>query len=559
MRLRPVLVSAILLSLVACGRDAGPLPPLGYAPADTPYVMGAIEGMAEADVRAWLAKTDDVPALYVGLLAPMIAELEAKPADEAKMLPMLRALKAELDGKTSTQIVADWGLSTSARSALFGIDLVPVMRVELADAEKFRAGVERVAAAAETSLSKARIDALDYWYFQPDDAPLRLLLALHEGQLVASIAPAGADEGLLRRLLGLELPADNLLDAGTLQTLNKRLGYVPQGSGYLDHARLFELVAQPMSANQSAFLKALKITPEPLSEACLAEGRELTRQWPRTAMGYTRLDQQVQSMRLLVEAPQSVSTDLRALLAPTPGLAQAGTSLANFSIALKVDALPQLASKWASAVDAKPWTCEMLQPLNASFAQMRDGLANPAVYAIGPAAHSVHVMLSNLVLPKDEDGEPEFAGTLLIGSPNPQGLVAMARNFVPQLAELRLELDAEPVALPTPPDSPVELELFGAASANVLGIAVGASERDGLKAAMAVDTAGPQPIMQGGYQGKFYADMMRQMAELAAQEDPNAPDMRAMFDLYERFIARTETQLLFTEAGIELISSNEMP
>jgi hypothetical protein len=65
--------------------------------------------------------------------------------------------------------------------------------------------------------------------------------------------------------------------------------------------------------------------------------------------------------------------------------------------------------------------------------------------------------------------------------------------------------------------------------------------------------------MQGGYQGKFYADVMRQMAERAAQEDPNAPDMQAMFDLYERFIARTETRLLFTEAGIELISSNEMP
>jgi len=559
MRLRPVLVSAIFLSLAACGRDDGPLPPLGYAPADTPYVMGSIEGLPENEARAWVALFDDVPGAYSAMLAPMIAELEAKPADQAKALPLLRAIRTEFEGKTASQIVDAWGLSLSARSAVFGIDLVPVMRVELADAVKFQAGIERVAAAAGGALPTARVDELDYWYFQPEDAPLRLVMALQGDQLVATLAPPVADEGLLRRLLGLELPAKNLLDAGALQALNSRLGFVPQGSGYLDHARLFELFAQPMSTNQSAFLKALKITPEPLSEACLAEGRALTKQWPQIALGYTRLDSKVQAMRLLLEAPKPVMNDLRTLLAPTPGLDAARSAEASFSFAFKVDALPPLATKWASAVEAQPWACEALQPLNEGFAQMRDGLANPAVYAIGPAANSVHLLLSKLVLSEDDDGMPEFGGKLLIGSPNPQGLIALARNFLPQLAELKLEMDAEPVPLPTLPETPIELELFGAASANVLGIAVGADDREDLRAAMQVNSQGVQPLLQVSYQGKFYAEMMRVAMQRAEQDDPSAPDMEAILDLYERFIARAESQVLLTEAGIEVTSSNEVP
>jgi len=433
------------------------------------------------------------------------------------------------------------------------------MRVELADAGKFRASVERVSEAAGHSLQQARIGELDYWYFDPPDAEvkLRAIVALHGQQLVATVAPRDADDSVLRRLLGLDLPDRSLLQAETLQDLNRRLGFVPFGTGYLDHARTFELLAQPMSPTQSAFLKAMKLQPEPLSEVCLAEGRALTRSWPRTVLGYTRFDASGYSMRAIVEAPSAVMADLKTTLAPTPGLADAASALASFSIALKVDALPALASKWAAAVAAQPWTCDALVPMNEGFAQLGQSLQNPAVYAVGPTANSVHVMLSKLELPADEDGTPKFEGSLLIGSPNPQGLVAMARNFVPQLAEFRLETDAAPVALPALPDAPVELPMFGAASAQALGIAIGEAAAADLPRQLKVDASAPQPLIQFSYDGAFYGRMMKQVME-RAETDPNAPDMSAMFNLYEKMLGRVDGRLQFTDQGIEFVSSAEM-
>jgi hypothetical protein len=592
MRLRPLVAACFLLGLSACGRDEGPLTPLDYVPADTPYVMGAIDPPPADFSERWLEAAAPAMDLYRDLLNKSIAEFEAKvqaaappesevPVEEGEadedeaqavsdaeqeaeqaraLLKVLKAFAAELEGRDARQLMDAWGLSLTPRSALYGIDLVPVMRVELAEADKFRAGVERVSSAAGHSLMQSRIGELDYWYFDPPDAevPLRVIVALQNKQLVATLTPRDADEGVLRRLLGLDLPERSLLEAESLQDLNKRLGFVPYGSGYLDHARIFELLAQPMSPTQSAFLQAMKAQPEPLSEACLDEGRALTRAWPRTVLGYTRFDASGYTMRAVVEAPQTVMADLKTTLAPTPGLLEAASALASFSLAIKVDALPPLASKWAAAVAAQPWTCEALAPMNEAFAQLGQGLQNPAVYAVGPTANSVHVMLSKLELPTDEDGTPEFEGSLLIGSPNPQGLVAMARNFVPQLAEFRLETDAAPVALPTLPDAPVEMPMFGAASAQALGIAFGESAAARLPQQLKVDAGSAQPLIQFSYDGAFYGRMMKQVME-RAETDPDAPDMSAMFEFYEQVLGRVDGQLLFTDQGIEFVSSADMP
>lgn len=563
-RLAVLPAALALLMLTACGKDEGPLPPLAYVPADTPYVMGAIEPIPQAVADQWLALSNTLLPLYRDLLDQSIAELEGKPAEEAPGLPLLRGMRAELEGKTDlAQLAEAWGLTLTPLSAVYGIDLVPVLRLELADPARFAEGVARMETSAGVSLSRGTVDELAYWSFQPEGAPLRLVFATQANQLVATLAPTAPDDALLRRLLGLELPESNLLEAGTLAALNTRLGFVAYGSGYLDHARLFELFMKPMTGSQGAFMKALKITPpDTSSEACLSEGRALTSQWPRTAVGYTRFDASGYRMRALIEAPKPVMDDLRTVLAPTPGLSEAANALVSFSFALKADALPPLASKWANAVRSAPWTCEALQPLNESFSELGDALQNPAVYAIGPSANAFHVLLSTFELPAGglSSGEtPSFEGKLLIGSPNPQGLVAMARNFVPQLAEFRLETDAEPVALPTLPDAPVDLRLFGAAGGQALGIAIGEAQRDSLRTSLAVDAGGPQPLLQFSYQGKFYGGVMRSVMEEAAKADPNAPDMSAMFKLYEDMIERADGQILFSAEGIEFTSEYVVP
>ena len=95
MKLRIAVLPATLaaLLLAACGKDDGPLPPLAYVPADTPYVMGAIEPIPRAVADEWLALSSRLLPMYRDLLDQSIKELEAKPAEEAPGLPLLRGLR----------------------------------------------------------------------------------------------------------------------------------------------------------------------------------------------------------------------------------------------------------------------------------------------------------------------------------------------------------------------------------------------------------------------------------------------------------------------------------
>lgn len=557
----PLALTSLLLA--ACGKDEGPLPPLAYIPADTPYVIAAIEPMPDAFMDAWIKQTDPVMATYVEFFDLTLAKMQEEGEADPRALALLQAMKAEIAGKPVRQIMADWGLSLAPRSAIYGLDLIPVVRLEIADEAKLRQTVARFEAAAGATLSTAKIDDLDYWYLQPEDAPLRAVLAIQGGHLVLSFTPAAAEDALMRQVLGLELPEQSLADSEALEDFNKRFGFTPHGSGWISTARLLELAIAPDSAYQAAYLQALEIEPmdaKEWPEGCLDEARGIAKSWPGLALGYSDLDAGGYRLRTVLQTPPSVSADLKTLLAPTPGLDQpAGI---GFSVALKADALPTLASKWSGELQTatQGWKCDGLKmPLAMGASEMQQALSNPAMFMVGPMLHSFNVQINRLEMPEmGPDGEPtgdtpEFEGKLLIGSPNPQGLLASARSFVPQLAELRLEDGAEPVALPALPDMPVELATYAVVDKGALGIAIGESERDGLKAALAAGST--QPLLHFSYRGDFYADFLKKvMAQVPSGQDAQETELTIrLLDASARAVERSTFELGVSDQGIDMV------
>lgn len=564
MRMRTAALPAALaaLSLAACGKDDGPLAPLAYVPADTPYVMASIEPMPEAFMNAWIEGTDPIMETYVEFFDAMLIKMEEEGDADPQAIALLRAAKSEIAGKPVRQIMQDWGLSLAPRTAVYGLDLIPVTRVEIADEAKLRATVARFEAAAGQSLSTGSIDGIDYWYLQPEGKPLRGVLAVQGGHLVLSFTPANADDSLMRRVLGLELPKQSLADSDGLAAFNKRFGYTPYGSGWVSSARVLELVLEPRSSYQTAYLEALDIQPEDREwpEGCLDETRSIAKHWPGLAVGYTQFDGNGYRMRTVLQTPPSVAGDLKTLLAPTPGLdINAGMS---FSMALKADALPTLSNKWYSDLQASTqgWKClGITMPLALGASKAQESLSNPALFMVGPMLHSVNIQINRLQMPTPgpdgevASGEPEFEGKVLIGSPNPQGLLASARSFVPELAELRLEDGAAPVALPALPSAPVQLSAFAAVDKGALGIAVGETERGSLQAALAPGRN--QPLLQFNYSGAFYADFLKQaMAQMPADQDPEETErtMR-LLDASSRMIDRASFELGVSDQGIDIV------
>ncbi len=563
MRLRSAALPAALAALMlsACGKDEGPLAPLAYVPADTPYVLASIEPMPQAFMDAWIDSTDPILGAYVDFIDVMVRKMEQEGEADPQAIALLQGLKAEVAGKSVRQIMQDWGLSLSPRSAVYGLDLVPVARVEIADEAKFRETVARLEKAAGHALSTAKVDDLDYWYLQLDDQPLRGVLAVQGNHLVLSFTPANADDALMRQVLGLELPKQSLADSDVLADFNKRFGYTPYGSGWISSGRVLELMIQPRSAYQTAYLKALDVEPEQQEwpEGCLDEARTVAKHWPGFAIGYTEVSGSGYRLRTVLETPPSVAADLKTLLAPTPGLDQPAGM--GFSVALKADALPTLASKWSSDLQSatQGWKCTGLTlPLAMGASKATETLSNPAMFMIGPMLHSLNVQINRLEMPKpgadgETEAQPEFEGKLLIGSPNPQGLLASARSFVPELAELRLEDGADPIALPALPNAPVELAAFAVVDKGALGIAVGEAERADLKTALAPGRS--QPLLQFNYSGAFYADFLKQaMSQMPADEDQEANELTLrLMDASARMIDRSSFELGVSDQGIDMV------
>ena len=538
---------------------ADPNAPLAFVPADTPYVFANIEPFPAAITARWMQQFDVVARLWQSQIAQGIRKLEQTQPD-ADELKWLRAVNAELEGKTMTQVFDTLGYDLQGRFALYGVGLVPVMRISLADPDKFKAFITRLEQQVGSAFPRGTVAGQEYFNLVAPEGKLRGILALQQRQLVLTLAPTGNDDAVAE-LLGLQRPAKSLGAAGTLNALNRQFGYLANGSGYFDTRALLAQLSAPATPLETAFLTALDIQKPVIDPTCSAEYAAMASAVPRLSFGYTRLDAQHMDMVSRLETNAAIAADLRTLRAPMPGLDKTADSPFNFGLSLKLAALPPLVNKWASAIAAAPWQCEALKGLNESAAQSQLQLTNPMVFGAAPVFEGLHLIATRVEL-KSMAEKPDFAGKLLIGSPNPAALLGMAKSFAPPLASVQLAPDGKVQALPALPDMPADMPAFAAIGKNVLALAVGAGEDKDLADYLSADPA-QQPLLVLGYSGALFAQFNKLMLEQAAAvADPaEAAAQKEMAEMMAQLygqVRRTEIRLEFGEHGIELHQTAEL-
>jgi hypothetical protein len=533
--------------------------PLAFVPADTPYLIANLERMPKATVDAFVQQSE--PALQIwrtqfDLLSRRVDDSEAiRPAAK-----WLRAIDAEFRGKSLEQSMHSVGLDLQSLSAVYGVGLVPVARLTLADPDAFRAFIARLEERSGETIPSASVDGVAFWQFAAADTPLRGIMALQGNHLVLTVAPIGDDQAL-RVLLGIERPTATLHDGGELAAINRKYGFSPYATGYVDSARLLALLAAPATPLESAFLSALEIEKPAIDAICQSEFAALAALVPRLVLGYTRLEPKSSHGVTRIELRPDVAQDLMRLRAPMPGLDAAQDAVVNFGLSLRVGEVPALLGKWSGALAAAPWQCAALTPLNESAAEVSAQAANPAVFMAAPVFHGFHAILNRIDL-STIDTAPDLSGVLVIGSPSPAALLAMARNFVPALAQLKLEPNGQVQALPPMPGLPSHLPAHVAMNEQLLGIAFGAGQDAGLGAAMQSDPT-RQPLLVLGYSGALISQFTEKMAQTtAAIADPEEraeaeQSMQAMRSMYA-LIGRIEMTVELDPDGIAIHQSATM-
>ncbi|MFC5579556.1 hypothetical protein [Rhodanobacter terrae] len=467
--------------LAACGhknKDA----PLAFVPADTPYVVANLEIMDDSARQALLPQADAQLPSNLAQLDAAADRLAAKDPDGARLL---RALRAEFNGKTVETFAQSAGLDLKGHLALYGLGLAPVLRFELSDPRAFEGFISRLETAYGKKLDLADVDKQSYRKYAFASSGTELILAMVGKQAVAALLPADASPALLRQALGLDRPQKNLQDDGRLATLAKAKGYQPWLVGELDLTRALPLALGGKDPLIGAILKARAEaesakTGEPVanqlqtSPSCVTDAARIAARVPTLSFGYTQLDPKHQNVRFDVALADDIGKAFSGLKVELPGLGGAGTAPFDLSLALPVAQMRTFWSSQADAVVAKPFACPSLIDLNDSFAKLGPAMQKAAIPPFGDML-GLRIALDSLA-PGQNAGAPTFSGRIVLGTNNPAGLFAMGQMMVPALARLKLAGDGKPLPLPKDMTSMLGQPGWLAMSDKALALGVGAGE-----------------------------------------------------------------------------------
>jgi len=553
LRLLSVVV-ALSIAAAGCGGRKEPDSLLGYVPADTPYVFANVDPVPKAYIDTMAAKMGPFADVYEGMIKDALAAIAKEPSDEPAA-KVITALLEELQGKISIAGFESLGFSTQAHSAIYGIGLVPVVRIELKDPAAFQAFIGRVEKRAGQPLLSFKVGDQSYWRIGKEGEELAGLMAIADNDLVLSLMPSKPSNELLERLLGVTLPEDSIASEGKLLDLNKKFGFTPHGSGYIDFVNIVQALVTEKSGIEKEFLAALGEKDEVPSAECKAEMLGIAGNMPRFAFGYTRFDEKQVDSQAVLELKPELAKPLSALPAPVPGLGAATDSIFDFGFSLDVQKMVDFANAQAAAVAAAPYKCPELAGLNEGFAEMRTNMANPGLAMAAPALKGARAVVTKFAMPEGE--MPVIAGKLLIASDNPVSLVAMAKSFMPTLAALDLKPGAPPIPLPAelaPPGTP---PTHAAMTETALGIAVGEGEEASMSAFLNAAPGNPPPLFTFGYGAQFFETIaqagMMGLADKSPEERAETErGLKLMQDVYGKILDHLDVSVLLTERGVEM-------
>lgn len=622
----PTATLGILIGLSSCGKkDEVAL--LAYVPADSAYVFASTEAPSKALTDAWLKRIQPLWPIYDTMLARLgtLSAIDNQPVkapadsgtdasdddgeqdvaedadaissgdedtgalDAVKVPPaamalskqsnaamkalvasgsnIARELVKDLRTRDTSAKMSETGLAVPGLAAVYGVGVMPVARLQLSSTDAFRAWIAKIETASAAKFSIGKIGAQDYWYVGNDK--LQMVLAIQGEQLVVTVFPVKADDALRQRLLGMVKPEKSLADSGELATLVQTEGYLPIGSGWVDFKRMFALY--PADPGMVAVAATMGDKPLPaLSAECRSDFESMIDKAPRMIFGYTQFSASQMNSHGRWELAPAVATDLSELLANP--VATGGNSVdALFDLAINVPVLKMkdFALKQAKAIVAQPYRCDSLASLNTmateSVEKLSQVLPPPFSDIMG-----VRITLDKVIMPPPGATIPDVRGKLLVASNNPSFLIGLAQMAMPQLANLVVKADGQPIeistkGMPIPAGMPVPA-LHVAMTDKALAFSFGEGESTTLADYVKAAPGTPGDWVSSSISGDIYTlqgEFMERMNKLMPA-DPGMDQELAMasttqlYAFYASIFNRLEGKVSVSAKGIEIEQNVEM-
>lgn len=385
-----------------------------HIPADTPYVVASFEPIPRS---YWQNFT---PLIKMALdAAPVSDPATATDPGEKFASAFLRDLRADPSEAGLKKLL---GFGADQRFAIYGIGVVPVVRIELADSKALLGTIERLQKESGLALPTASAGGRTYWRFA--DGDVLVVAAVHDEQLIFAAGPLAMLEAALPFVLGVEKPAPNMADGGQVKKVAALHGLAGYAIGYVDAANLLKLLTM---AN---FFRGAGAGPA-LPPACMEELGGLVRRFPRIAFGYDELSDKRTAARMILEAEAGLVTRLKQLAVEVPGLSRnlaAERPLFALGLGIDLDKARQLALDLTTSVETIARSCGNEELAN-DMTGARAALSQP----LPPGLDKVRGALVNVLDGElGEGGKPRNLEAYgVIATEDPAALIGLLRQQAP--------------------------------------------------------------------------------------------------------------------------------
>lgn len=409
-----------------------PLAMLRYVPADTPYVWASAKPLS-IDALPWRLE-ELVPLLdaVTTRLTPQNTEAPFNPpSGRLGARRLMWAIGSALDGNLSEEGFERLGVELQPAIVFYGTGLFPTLRMEIADAARIDALIDRVTTQSRLPVEKVEQDGQSLRIITISPRA-RLALTTQGNTLVAAGFPSDAQDFVLSQLFST--PEQNLADARTLQNALALHGDADAlGVGILDLEGLVAgLSGQP--GTLAASLQAAGVTTPVLSEACATDVARLTQRFPRlvaTATPVSFLD--LRQAELTLESRDTpFLLALSALKQPT-AVAPTRDVAGFLSVGLDVQGLISMAVDQFADMDPT-WGCRRLERLNGAKSKVIFGSA--LIPQSIKQLKGFSVVVESLESTADGRTRPKGYGTLRGGALD--DLLELAQTRVRSVADLEL-------------------------------------------------------------------------------------------------------------------------
>nr|WP_254620234.1 hypothetical protein [Vibrio metschnikovii] len=358
------------------------------------------------------------------------------------------------------------GTPDNIKPVMYTLGLVPVYKLQLENSDAFWRTISQVEQETGATYQAGQFGEVTYRRYrltEEEDEDIGLIIAV--GNQVATFTldlPMLGEENPLKLALGIEKPQLSFAQSDRFSELKTKYGQQYSNYAYLDHQAIIQGLTQPASNRIARQLEVLQQqTSEPFLDEirhpnCQTELAAIARNWPRTVglAEYSMHNGQAAIKgKLVIESHNQVLINaLKAIRGFLPEVTDPTERIFSIGLGLDVSKLATSVGSIWNDLRQPSYSCDFLADFQQSL-----GDENPAtMLSLGASmlgsVKGMHFALNDLTLDTEHPFGPQWDKLdflFTLSANQPENLLLSAQMFVPELAQLTLEANGEPIDLST--------------------------------------------------------------------------------------------------------------